>query len=82
MKLAAASKVLAAFRGNVEKPYGMQAAADAEDDALRHSLLRVCALHSAPDGRSKESSAEEVVTSGNTSAQPSIGCTGRSRAHR
>ena len=41
-----------------------------EDDAFRQDQRRVCARHAAPDGRSEESSAEEIVTSGGTSAQP------------
>ena len=44
-----------------------------EDVALRHDDRRVRARHAVPDGSTSESSAEEVVTAGGTSAQPPSG---------
>ena len=48
--LAAASNALAAFRVNVEKPYGMQPAADFEDVPFQYDWRRVRALHVDHDG--------------------------------
>ena len=82
-RLAAASKVLAAFRVSVEKLRGMQPAANVEEVPFRYDLRRVRALHAASNSRSEESSAEEVVTSSGTSAQPPSGAlAAAARAHR
>ena len=50
VKLAAASKALASFRVNVEKPCGEQPAVDVEDVPLRYDYRRVRALHAASEG--------------------------------
>ena len=46
----AVSESLAAFRVNVEKPYGMQPAADFEDVPFQYDWRRVRALHVDHDG--------------------------------
>ena len=74
--LAAASKALAAFRVNGEMQRRASSTCAVEDVPFHHAQRRVRALHEAPDSRSEENSAEEVVTSGGTSAQPLSGALG------